>query len=551
MRPYATWRRHDVLLLVALGLVAAVLFGRGATVGGFRWTDGSVHAMDAVLILDWLSAGPEAWSSPKDFALQQYAHYPALGLVGVYPPGFAITGAGFFAMTGVSVAAVRLLVVIFGVCAAAGCFVFVRRWASTGAAGWATLLLITTPIVVHWSRQAMLETPTLAVLMWLLVCLDVYVARPRWWSLVLVVGLTIAAPLFKQNAIIIVPVVGLVVTHLWWRRRIPSTHFVPASLLVVVMLGGYFGAAVFGLGSGTHASRALAEDGGTGAWLTPDSLTYYLGTMPAQGGITLLLAAVGGGLLSVRQWNWRWALLTLWFVAAVAFVALLSEQCARYFFFGYAPLAIAGGAAFAWIGRRVAAHSRVTASVVSAVLLGVLVYNGYRVHTPYRPDFTALVQTYADEMRGNVVLFEGHRDTDFVFATRAGLGPQQCVVLRGSKTLYSCASWIGWELTGHVDSVDDVRTVLDYYQCGLIFVQRGNPHQLREVELLERELADATRYEHVGVHTLDVVHPYPAHPVQIDVYRPRGPIVRRAREVEIPMPLIGKTIRVELAHIGS
>ena len=80
----------DCTLLAALYAATAVVLGKDITLGGLADADSAAHAMDGVLIHDWVMAGPSAWLSPMEFARQQYGHYPTLGIGLHYPPGFAV-----------------------------------------------------------------------------------------------------------------------------------------------------------------------------------------------------------------------------------------------------------------------------------------------------------------------------------------------------------------------------------------------------------------------------------------------------------------------------
>ena len=188
------------LLLVASGAVLC----KDITVGGFRYGDAAVHAMDGVLIHDWIAAGPEAWAHPLDFASQQYAHYPSLGIGRHYPPGFAIVEAAFFANLGISVFSARLCVVFFGLAAVCGTYVLVRRCAGRFASAFAVTALIAMPATTELGRQVLLEVPTLAVLIWAGVAFSGYLSRPTAWRLCLVIVLSGTAILFKQPAVFFV-----------------------------------------------------------------------------------------------------------------------------------------------------------------------------------------------------------------------------------------------------------------------------------------------------------------------------------------------------------
>ena len=176
--PRGSMDRVDLALLVILCLIASVVMGKDISVGGLRFGDTSVHAMDGVLIHDWIAAGPEAWVSPMTFAEKQYGQYPCLGIGRHYPPGFAMVEAAFFAVLGISPVTARLTVVFFALVLVVGTYTFVRQFSTPPVATLSSVLLITLPEVTLWGRQAMLEVPTLAVLSWGAVTFCWYLGQP-------------------------------------------------------------------------------------------------------------------------------------------------------------------------------------------------------------------------------------------------------------------------------------------------------------------------------------------------------------------------------------
>ena len=68
--------KWDVWLILAALVTTGIVLGKDISVGGLRYGDTAVHAMDGVLIHDWIAAGPDAWAQPMQFAEAQYGHYP-------------------------------------------------------------------------------------------------------------------------------------------------------------------------------------------------------------------------------------------------------------------------------------------------------------------------------------------------------------------------------------------------------------------------------------------------------------------------------------------
>lgn len=536
-------RRADLALVILLTLAAGILFARDATVGGVRWKDESTHVMDGVLLLDWLAAGPAAWRDPLDFAARQYAHYPNLGFLGAFPPGLALVEAPFFAIFGVSLVTARLLIALFGMSAAAGAYLLARRFCDRTTAGLATVFLITMPVTVTWSRQVMLEMPTLAATIWLLYAACRYFDRPTWRGLSIVALLAFAAPLFKQNGLTALPVIAMLALCHALRGRVPVIQLLAGALLLTLPQAGYMLAVAKIQGQGQILDRVFNADTPIATWLAWPELTAYARSVPEQAGWFVTGLACVGLLIALARWDWRWTMTLLLFGSAYALVTAMQHKEPRYLFLGYLPIALWAGLAGGTLLRELHRPVRRTLAVVVALTMMAF---GYRTPIDYRPDFAPLVGTYAAQMRSGLVFVEADRDTCFVLAARERLGPQATMVVRGSKTLYSCSCNLDWDFASYVATRDDVSRLLNHFCFDMIFVERGNPNNLREVDLLRAALNDPDRYTHIATHTLHVPAPHAAPSITFDVYRPRIALARRAREIEIPVPLARRTIRVQL-----
>lgn len=572
----ANQRHRDGLICALLLGLAAVMFCKDIAVGGLRYSDACTHAMDGVLIHDWVLSGPSAWLEPLQFAIDQYAHYPTLGMGRVYPPGFAIVESLFFAVFGISAVSARLCIVSFGLAAALGSYKLARRFTTPLAAACATGFLISMPGVVYWTRQVMLEMPTLAVLIWATYAALRYFERPAWGRLVVAMLLMLAAPLFKQTAVFIVPVLGTFFLIHAWKRRIPVRHVWVSGAVVILPLAGLFGYTLMSGGLLTHMAKVVSLGKPMSEWLSWQGLAFYPRTLPHQVGYLLLAFAGLGLLLSLRGIRGPWGLMLLWFGLFFCMSFTIQHKESRYFFFGYLPIAMWAGLGAAklisLVGRGVhvfvvkafrVRHVAISfggqgppyglipvgigRAVVGALLVGMLATMGYQTPTPAQPDFVPLIAAQEPQIRGRVVLFEGHRDGDFVFAARRRLGLHGCVVIRGSKVFYSCASDPRFDFTSYVSSREDVREIIDSFGFETLFLERGNVWDLAEINLLREELNDPQAYELVESHELTVARPDGTARTRIvDVYRPKHPPKRRIRFVDVPVPIAGGTIRIDL-----
>ena len=526
-------------------LAAALVFGRDISVGGFRFPDTSIHSMDGVLIHDWVLAGPKAWLNPKEFALQQYAHHPSLGMVGVYPPGFAVVEGLFFAIFGVSIFTARLCVVVFGLSAIVGCYVLARRLGNRLTAVLCSVALLSIPGLVTWSRQVMLEMPTLAVLIWTAVAVDAYFRRPSRLRLLVVCGLAIAGPVFKQNAIFMIPLMGLVATYMLARRRMPWKHYVTSLAVIGLPVGVYYVWAIITEGAGNHVKLVVTENRTLNDFEWWSQVWFHLKAFREFAGWPIAILVLVGLPVTLWRRDWRWSMIFGWFAlfAGMTFFLQHAGLEARYFYFGYFPLAMWAGVGAATMIRFI--RPRVAYQTATALLALAAIYWGYRTPTQFRPDYDPLVGAYADTMRHNLVLFEGRQDGGFNFSARRLLGSQQCAVARGSKLFYSCFAMPKYDFKSRVASRADIAAILEEYGFDLIFLENRNLDDLKEIDWLREELADTTKYERIATHMLAVPEATSdRYAVEVDVYRPRYPVEHAEREFDIPVPMIGRNLRV-------
>ena len=160
--------------------------------------------------------------------------------------------------------------------------------------------------------------------------------------------------------------------------------------------------------------------------------------------------------------------------------------------------------------------ARIRATVATALVIGVVIY-GYQTPLRYEPDYAPLIAEYEPQIRNNIVLFEGLRDGDFTFAARRQLGNRECVVVRGSKVFYSCPAIAWFDFKSQVSSTADVARIIDKFGFELMFVERRNLLHLREIELLQEELANRDRYELIGSHELTVPRPNQEHRARVPI----------------------------------
>lgn len=178
-------------LLAAAILAAAVLllFLTAPRQEDFWWTDAPSIALNGELVRDYIAAGfPHA---PLAFANAWFLRYPALS-ISLYPPLFPMAEAAMFAVFGFSHPVAQATVAAFTALAAYGAYLTARTALPPLAAAGFTLLLFATPGMMLWSRQVMMEIPSLAFLLIGTAVLLRYQAAGGSWRLLVATAMVLA-----------------------------------------------------------------------------------------------------------------------------------------------------------------------------------------------------------------------------------------------------------------------------------------------------------------------------------------------------------------------
>src|SRR5262245_41924618 len=152
-------RRTCIPLACVLALVTAVHFCTAVRSEPFFNNDETRHVMTGVFFRDLAQDGQVL--QPRDYAVRYYTQYPALGLL-TWPPLFYVIEGAWMLVFGTSFVAGKLLVGLFACAALTYFYLLVAHTHDSRLAWGAALLFGVSPLVETYSRQVMLEIPTLA-----------------------------------------------------------------------------------------------------------------------------------------------------------------------------------------------------------------------------------------------------------------------------------------------------------------------------------------------------------------------------------------------------
>lgn len=531
-------RLHHWIILLLLASFVGLLYLGAPSGNTFSWSDAPRHALNGVFVKDLVAAAP--FGDPAGYAYAYYARYPALTIL-FYPPLFYATSAPFYALFGVSENTALLVIGLYYIAFAWGCWRLLRFWFGQWQALAATVMLAGAPEIAFWGRQVMLEIPSLAFSIWSAVLFTRYRREARaallYWALVLLVlamytkltagfmALVYVATLLAERRSAL-----LRDRHAWVAAMLSLAGLVP--LLVLTLK---FGQA--NVQSATGIADSLASRSTLSGW------TWYLERLPGQLGWPLVIAAIVGVAVLLKRRRvdafqqgdllfW-----TLWFVAGYLFFSAIDLKEARHSLYILPPVVLAAVLALSML---LPARAALAASAVLAVLVVGQTFLMRPVH--YVGGYAEAADFVARHAkRDTAVLFSGYRDGSFVFNMRAREDRRDLSVVRADKLLLSVS--VRRELGVQEKELDEaaISQRIDSLGIEYVVVQPGFWNDLAAMQRFERVMA-SDQFEEVA--RIETPANYPAHEKELVIYRNRHPIKPGGGMRDIDLPIIGRTIQL-------
>ena len=541
VKPVRASSRDLASRLVCGALLLAIVltvFMTAALDENFWWTDGASFALNGELIRDYLRSG---WGEdPITFASNWFLHYPAL-TISLYPPIFPLAEALVFTLFGFSHGAAQATVAAFAVLAAYGLYKTARSAMGVIPATSVAILLFASPEVLRWSRQIVMEIPTLAFLLLSAACLLRYQATRSLRRLFGAVVLGLAAAYTKQTALFVLPAFALALlvdegTGLFRRRAnwlalgVGLLGLVPLALFTVHFAGENFNIA-FGAGTGEKSYARLSLQ----------ALTAYGGIMlEVVGPLGLAGTALFLGMIRWRGWRSiaerRLAILMLaWFIVDYVLISVTADFETRYATFLTVPPAVLTGLFLVRVFPARFAATGILA--VCAAWFGLTVQ-----HHPVATggSYADVAQYVLDQGERNaVVMFHGKNSKSFSFSLRAKNPDGKLFVLRAEKFLVNYNIIRDWGISDANLAMEDVDAMIDRYGVSWFVFQPDFWTDQPSVALLQK-LVYSDRFTKVA--EFPVASEAPGKIVTISVYRNNRPSPPANDQIRINLPAFGGAI---------
>ncbi len=463
---------RDTLLPAAiLTLATLAMFYTSPMDEGFMWGDAPSFALNGDLVHDYVAHG--LGRSPVAFANEWFLRYPAL-TISLYPPVFPVAEAAMFALFGFSHMAAQATVSLFVALAAWGAYAIARTALPPLPSTAAVLMLLGTGAMMVWSRQVMMEAPTMAFLCLGAAALLRYQAGARVWHLYIAVLMLVAATYTKQTAIFIAPAfVAFLLLESGWavlRRGAVWIAAVAGTIAILPLIAFTI----------LYAPQLI--DVGVGGQYANELPRYALASI-ARGALDLPIIAGWGPLVlallymplvAVRGWadaaeRRIAALMLCWFVAAYASLSFVGHYEWRYGIFLTIPVAFLAVLFVYRLSQGLA--SRDIASLAGgAAIFGL----GLATPLPYEQGQAAVAEAVLRHAEpGDVLLYQAYDSKSFVFSLRLRTPEPKLYVLRAEKLVVDYALTRAWGIRDRNMSETDVAALVDRAGVSLVVLQPG------------------------------------------------------------------------------
>lgn len=409
-----------------------------------------------------------AFKDPLGYAYEYYARYPALSL-GHHPLLLGVAEVPFYSVFGISVFSGRLTIVFFLLLAAIFLFFLVKSVYDETIAFFSSLLFVTTPYIVDFSRIVMSEIPTLALLVTAAYFFYQYCeSEKKKYIFASAVSLVLSI-YSKHNAVFMIPVFLVYLLIRKGPRSFLKKEVIFSCLIIgFLLLPLLLITLKFSRANLNFATTALSSK--PSSLVTPFSsrLFYYLNsiwerhlTLPV---FILSLISIP---VSIYRRDRRTIIFFLWIVCLGMMMVYLGWRESRYAIYWIPAFCLFAALTFNYF------QARSWRASVSILLIVITAYQ-FVVSFKTKPDFTDGYEEAAkyivENKEGASILYSGIIDTGyFIFFVRKHRSDRDIIILRADKVL--ATSKMNWIIDNKIKKRDEIYDILKNYGVRYVVIE--------------------------------------------------------------------------------
>jgi 4-amino-4-deoxy-L-arabinose transferase-like glycosyltransferase len=425
-----------------------------------------------------------AFADPLGYAYQYYAKYPALSL-GHHPILLGVAEVPFYSIFGISVFSGRLTIVFFLLLAAIFLFLLVKSAYGETTAFFSSLLFVTTPYVIEFSRIVMSEIPTLALVTTTAYFYYQYCeSGEKRYMVASAVSLSLSI-YSKHIAVFMVPVFLFYLLIRKGPRALLKKEVLLSGLTCALLLAPLVLITLkFSRANLDFVTTALSSKSSSAVASLKTRYLYYLNAIWERHlTIPVFILSVISIPVSIYRRDRRTIIFFLWIICLGVMMGYLGWKGSRYTIYWIPAFCLLAALTF---------NLFQSASWKAAVGILLLVITGYQFIVSFQrePDFTDGYETAAryiiDNKKDGSILYSGIIDTGyFIFFLRKDQTDRDLIILRADKML--ATSKMNWIIDNRIKKRDEIYDILTKWGVRYVVIEDVESPS-RSLEWLRQEV---------------------------------------------------------------
>jgi hypothetical protein len=528
---------------------------RNISEGELTGPDTPQHAMTGIFIADFIKDGmflktfQEIW----DYTWTYYAQYPALALFH-WPPMFYVFEGIYFLSVPISEPFARLLVFVFWVIAIVYFYRLMEALFDDNLAFLASVLFITNPVILKFARMLSLEIPSLSICIVAIYYFHTYMIRIDNRNAVLFSFFSGLALLIKQNSVFLLLFNLLYFIYcLLAKERINYKHILLCWVILGIMILPYYGAAVF-IHGGTIAKDVFQGTALKESIFSLRSIAFYILALPKQVSFSAFIGLVlyFGLLFSQMTKVTRSSIfLLLWALSCYLTFTMVAQKDDRYIIYWIPALSGLAAAGFmemlALVSSRWQKETKMMQILMVALILIIAVTSAIRFKHPVTKGYDEIACDLLSRLpaqQREIFFFDGKDHGFMTFSLRKNDPERRTFLFRSSKYLYATNIFSDYETWQVRTAKEEIVNFFNKYGIRYVILSFATESHLPAVQFL-RELVQEDE-DFILLKQFSVINwLYGEGKVALYSYRNAEPLTP-GTELEIPMPTLGKTIKIQL-----
>ncbi len=403
----------------------------------------------------------------KDYTIHYYLQYPALSLL-IWPPLFHGVEGGVMLLLGCSVWAAKVALALFVALVCGYLFLLVARTHDAWTAAIAVLVFALCPLVFSYSRQVMLEMPTLACALAAMYYFLRYLDDGRRRDLFLAALAAALSALIRFDAIYLLVFFLFMLAMRGRLKLLVRREMIAAALMALALVLPVYVLMIMEIGWGHFRSIQAGNDVSSG-FFDPKNLLFYASCLPGQIGWAAVVFSWIGIVAAIREGLGRTGVYAAMVVATFftfAFLGIVEARHAIYWIPAFALFA-AQGVQFAsqWLGS----WARL---VLGGFVVCATFWTTWQAPAPYVRGYEEAARYIVDHNRDSpFCLIDTYLEGTLVYYIRLHDLDRRLWVLRADKLFYSVMSDPRYAYVEHVHGKDALLAEIFRYDPELLLIE--------------------------------------------------------------------------------